>query len=352
MKTKMLSNRELSMFCDHMAMILKAGLTPAAGIELMLNDVDTEEGRAILLPIATKCTEGDSFSEAIAASGVFPPYACHMIEIGNTSGKLEEVFESLAFHYNREESIAESIKSAVTYPFMIVAMMIIVIFVLVIKVLPIFNKVFNQLGSELSGFSGGLLKLGTTLTRYSVLFIVIFAVLTVAFLIFTKLPAGKRAFKHFCSKFFLTKRFYEKIASGRFASGMAITMAAGLDTDESLDLVEKLVDNDIIGAKIAMCRSLMEGTETEAPQSFSTALANSGIFTSTYSKMVSIGFSTGSADTVLKKIADSYDADIERSMNHTISTLEPTLVIILSVIVCFILLSVIMPLLGIMSGIS
>lgn len=351
-KQKQLSNKELVMFCDHMAMVLKAGLTPAAGIDLMLEDADSEEGRAILLPIAEKCNEGYSFSEAIDASGVFPPYARNMIAIGNASGKLEEVMESLVFHYTREESIAEGIKSAVTYPFLIIFMMLIVIVVLVIKVLPIFNQVFNQLGSEMTGFSKGLLNIGKTLTRYSLIFIGVFVVLAILFLFFTKTSKGRKAFGRFCSKFFATKRFYEKIASGRFASGMAITMSAGLDSDESLELVQKLVDNEEMSKKIEMCKQLMAGTEDEAPQSFANALANAKIFSNVYSKMVSIGYSTGSVDTVLRKIADSYDEEVDRSMNKTVSILEPTLVIVLSIIVCLILLSVIMPLLGIMSGIS
>ena len=351
-KKKQLSNKELVMFCDHMAMVLKAGLTPAAGIDLMLNDTDSEDGRAILLPIAEKCNEGYSFNEAVETSGVFPPYALHMIEIGNASGKLEEVMESLAFHYSREESIAEGIKSAVTYPFVIIIMMLIVILTLVIKVLPIFNQVFNQLGSEMTGFSKGLLNIGKSLSRYSMIFIGVFVVLAVLFVIFTKTSKGRKAFGRFCSRFFATKHFYEKIASGRFASGMAITMSAGLDSDESLELVQKLVENDAMSEKIETCRKLMEGTESEPPQSFASALANAKIFSNVYSKMVSIGYSTGSVDTVLRKIADSYDEEIDRSMNKTISILEPTLGIVVSIIVCLILLSVIMPLLGVMSGIS
>ena len=352
MKKKMLSNKELSMFCDHMSMALKAGMTPATGIDLMLSDVESEAGRKILEPIAQKCNEGYSFSEAINASGVFPHYACHMIEIGNASGKLEEVMDSLVFHYEREEAIAESIKSAVTYPFLIISMMIAVIIVLIVKVVPIFDKVFKQLGSEMSGVSKSLLNIGNTMTKYSVVFIVIFALLAILFVFFTKTSVGKKAFARLASGFVLTRKFYDRVAAGRFASGMAMTIAAGLDTDESLELVDKLVDNKHMSSKINKARELMAGDAENAPLSFANALSRSMIFSNMYSKMISIGVSTGSVDSVLKKIATSCDDEIEKSMNHTISILEPTLVIILSAIVCLILLSVIMPLLGIMSGIS
>lgn len=351
-KNKQLTNAELVTFCDHMSMILKAGLTPAAGIDLMLDDTTSEEGRSILLPIAEKCNDGCSFSDAIASSGVFPDYAVHMIEIGNTSGKLEEVMDSLTYHYSREEALRQNIKSAVTYPFLIILMMLVVILVLVIKVLPIFQQVFVQLGSELTGFSKSLLNLGKTLTTYSAAFIGIFVLFALLFFLVTKTSKGHNLFAGFCSKFFLTKPLYDKIASARFASGMAITISAGLDPDSSLDLVEKLVEHTSMKSKVDKCRKLMEGDDNTPGVSFSKALVDASIFTHMYAKMISIGFATGSVDHVFHKIATAYDEDIEKNMNNTISILEPTLVILLSIVVCLILLSVVMPLMGIMSTIG
>lgn len=351
-KLKMMSNKELAMFCDQMAMILKAGQTPEAGISLMLEDAATQEAKEILTPIADTCNRGESFPTAIKNAKVFPKYAVDMIEIGNTSGKLDEVLESLAYHYEREEAIAQGIKSAVTYPFLIVCMMMIVILVLVIKVLPIFQQVFVQLGTEMTGFSKGLLNFGNTLSTYSAVFICLLIIIAALFVFFRKTSKGKVLFTKFVSKFPLTKGFYEKIASGRFASGMAIMKAAGLDTDTSLDLAEQLVDNPDMVEKIKTCRKLMEGDENTSGISFSESLAKSGIFSAMYSKMVNIGFKSGSVDKVFKKIADSYDQEIDNSMSNLISVLEPTLVIILSIVVCLILLSVIMPLMGIMAAIG
>lgn len=351
-KLKTMSNKELAMFCDQMAMILKAGQTPEAGINLMLEDAASDEAKKILTPIAKMCDIGEPFHKACAESGVFPKYALDMIEIGNTSGKLDDVLESLANHYNREEAIAQSIKSAVTYPFLIICMMLIVILVLVIKVLPIFQQVFIQLGTEMTGFSKGLLNFGNTLSTYSVVFISLVIVIALLFLYFTKVPMGKKQLARFCSKCPLTKGFYNKIAAGRFASGMAIMKSAGLDTDKSLELASQLVDNEEMVAKIEQCKKLMDGDENTPGISFSESLAKTGIFSAMYSKMINIGFKSGSVDKVFKKIADSYDEEIDNSLSNTISILEPTLVIILSVVVCLILLSVIMPLMGIMSSIG
>ena len=270
-----------------------------------------------------------------------------MIEIGEQSGKLEEVMKALAFHYNREENVARGIKSAVTYPMLIVGMMLIVILVLVIKVLPIFNEVFKQLGTEMTGFSKGMLDFGSAVSKYALVIVIVTAVLVVGILILTKTGKGRAALRGFLSKFFATRGLYDKIAAGRFASGMALTMSAGLDTDESLAMVSNLVDNSDMSEKIKKSKELMTNGS-----SFADALCSAGIFSNMYSRMISVGYKTGSVDKVLEKIAVGYDDEVDEKMSNLISVLEPTLVIILSVVVCLILLSVMLPLMGVMGSIG
>ena len=102
-----------------------------------------------------------------------------MVRIGEETGTLDDVMAALGDHYAREDTIARTIRSAVTYPMIIISMMIVVILVLIIKVMPIFNQVFIQLGSEMSGFSRVLMDLGNTINRYSVVFIAILAVIVI-----------------------------------------------------------------------------------------------------------------------------------------------------------------------------
>lgn len=342
---KMLTNRELSSFCDQIAMILNAGISPVEGISIMLDDTATAEGREILKKIAVQVDDGQSFHTSISAAGVFPKYALDMIEIGEQSGRLEEVMRSLSAYYEREENIAENIRSAVTYPFVIIGMMAVVILVLILKVLPVFNQVFIQLGTEMTGFSKALLNLGTTISNYALVFIVIFSMLILLYFFMAKTPAGRKMWGIFCAKSIFTRPIYDKIASGRFASGMALTMSSGLDTDQSLEMVSRLVDNSVMEKKINDCR-----TYISSGSGFSEALAKVGIFSNLYSRMINIGYKTGSVDKVMTKIASGYEDEVDIRMNHLISVLEPTLVIILSIIVCMILLSVMLPLMAVIGG--
>lgn len=343
--SKMLTNRELSSFCDQTAMILNAGISPVEGISIMLEDTTTAEGKEILGRIAEQIEIGQSFHTSISAAGVFPKYALDMIEIGEQSGRLEEVMRSLSAYYEREESISENIKSAVTYPFVIIGMMAVVILILIMKVLPVFNQVFIQLGTEMTGISKTLLGLGIAISNYALVFIVIIAMLVLLYFFLSKTPAGQKLWGIFCAKSIFTRPIYDKIASGRFASGMALTMSSGLDTEHSLEMVSRLVDNSVMQKKINDCRAyIASGT------GFSEALVKVGIFSNLYSRMITIGYKTGSVEHVLSKIAAGYEDEVDTRMSHLISVLEPTLVIILSIIVCMILLSVMLPLMAIIGG--
>lgn len=346
-KQKLLTNSEIASFCGQTAMILQAGITPTEGMNILLSDTKDPQGRTIIETILQTCRQGESFQEALTASGVFPDYVLHMVALGEESGNLDDVMQALSSYYEREESIAESIRGAVRYPFIMIGMMFLVIFVLLTKVLPIFNQVFIQLGSEMSGVSSYLLSLGHSLNRYSLILLMILVVCILIYILATKTRKGRQLSMKFLTAFPLTKGFYEKVAVGRFASGFAMTLSSGLNTYSSLDMVSALIDHREVREKIAVCKHAIEGGDNLAE-----ALAKSEIFSNLYARMVAVGFRTGSIDQVMAKISENYEKEVDKKLQSIIAILEPTLVIILSLIVGFILLSVILPLMGIMSSIG
>lgn len=346
MSTRILNNEEMAFFCDQMSMIIEAGITPMEGISIMLEDTENKEGREVLEAINERCEAGDSFYNALSASQAFPKYALDMIQLGEKTGKLEEVMKSLAFHYSREYNIAETIKSAVTYPFIIVAMMLVVIIVLVVKVLPIFNNVFVQLGSELTGFSRTVMDFGLILSKYSVVFAGLLIAVAILYFICSRTAGGRKMLSRILGFFVGAKKIKEAISAGRVASGMSLAISAGSDMEESLELVARLVDDENMKCKVEKCKELSgEG------KSLSAALHESGIFPGMYSRMIMVGDRTGALDRVLENIADEYEHIVSERINKLIAFLEPSLVIALSTVVCLILLSVMLPLMAIMTTI-
>lgn len=342
-----LSNVEIASFCTQTAMILKAGITPSDGMEILLQDTKTSSGREIIEQIRDVCNQGESFYTAVLNTNVFPEYVLNMIRLGEESGNLEVTMQALADYYNRQENIAENVKNAVSYPMIMIFMMLLVIIVLITKVLPIFSQVFEQLGSSMNAFSTSLMKLGSRLSSSSIILIAFLVIVLIAYFFFTKFSAGKKAINKFLNNFGPTKRFYDAVACSRFASGIAMTMSSGMDTYDSLDMLSELVENPRMQAKIDICKKALE-----EGASFPDALSEAQIFSALYSRMISVGFTTGTVDTVMNQIADGYDMEVDKRLHSIISVLEPTLVIILSLIVGVILLSVILPLMGIMSSIG
>ena len=336
---QMLGNMELSAFCDQLSMIVSAGLSLYEGISILQEDASDEETGKILAGISDSLSQGQSFHQALEASGAFPKYVLDMTEIGESSGKLEDVFKSLSQYYKREESIQGSIRNAVTYPITMIIMMLAGIVVLIVKVLPVFHQIYASLGSDLTGFAGRLMSISNSLNRYMFVFIIVLAVLALAIVIVYHSAYGVRIRKK--------SKYAMGVAASRFANCMALALSSGLDSDQGMEFAGQLVDNPYMAARIEKCREL-----TASGKGFAEAVLEADIFDKIYVSMLTISFRTGLLDETMQKISEKYEEAVDKQISRFISVLEPTLVIILSVIVGLILISFLLPLIGIMSSIG
>ena len=332
-----LSNTEIAAFCSQTAMILRSGISSIEGISIMLEDSQNAGEKELLSAVNDTLMQTGNLTQALEDTHAYPDYMISMVRIGEQTGRLDDVMDSLAVYYEKEDSLAESIKSAVTYP--------LIILLLIMKVMPVFNQVFIQLGSSMSGISLVILNIGQFLNRHIAVFLLILAVL--AGMIFYVCFSKKRSqnFQSFFGKFKNSRQLYEKISARRFASGMALTLSSGLPPEECLNLTMDLIDDHAFRTRLEKCRE-----ELSSGNDFSEVLLSNHIFSGLYARLVSIGGRTGSMEEIMQKIADQYDEDIDVRMAGMIAAIEPTLVIILSVIVGIILLSVMLPLVSIMAG--
>lgn len=343
---KPFSNMELSSFCGQLALILKSGISSLEGLTIMLEDAASPEEKEILEALLEKMQETGSLYQSLDSIKLYPSYMLHMVEIGEETGTLDEVMQALQNHYEREEAISKSIRNSITYPMIMTGMMAIVVVVLLVKVMPIFNQVFIQLGTEMTGFSRMLMNVGNAINRYSLAFVILLVIIAVLIFYGTRTGSGRSMFRSIGYKLKFTRAVYEEIAVCRFASGMALTLSSGLNPERSMELVNSLNDDPVFQKKIDKCQNQVnEGND------ISQALFTSGMFTGVYARMVSIGSKTGTMDQVMEQVAVLYQEDIDNRMNNILAVLEPTLVILLSLIVGVILLSVMLPLMGIMSSI-
>ncbi len=344
-KKIVLNNNEIAAFCEQMAMITKSGITPRDGLTLMLNDAKDNTTITVLEVLIALANEGNKFSYCIKESGFFPDYVVNMIIVGEETGKSDKVLQSLADYYNHEQLVNDNIRSAISYPLVMLIMMLFIIVILVVKVLPLFEKVYEQLGTHMTGVAATLLHLGDILKRYSILLSLILIAILGLFLFMSYTPIGKKLKAHMRNNFPLTKSFFKNIAYGRFAQGMALTIGSGMGIYQALSLVSELVEHKEVFAQIVDAKDALEKGD-----SLSDALTGAHMLGTLYSRMVSIGVKTGNVDEIFAKIGNLYEEETDKKLQSFIAIIEPTLVIILSLIVGLIMLSVILPLLATMSN--
>lgn len=349
MRSKKLTYAQIFHFFEQLHALLGAGITPQAALRIMGKDAENESIKALLEQLEGAAAQGKPLSSAIreAADYEFPNYVNELLVIGEQTGRLDDVCGALSRYYEDEDELRTAIRSAVTYPAAMVTMMFVVVIVLFSKVMPVFAEVFEQLGASVSGFAQHLMNISAALSRFYVVLIVLFAVVAAVFLYFYCTDSGQKKFAQLVETFPLTRKFSEDLALTRFAGGMQLTSAAGLDPYTSLHLVSRIVGNKTVQEKIAACvERLREG------ESFSEAVSGAGMFNDFYSGMISVFAEAGSVDKAMDFIARHYRKETDRRISSVLSAIEPTMVAVLSIVVGLVLLSVILPLMGIMTNIG
>ena len=346
-KKKQLTSLQIFHVFSQLHVLMGAGITPLSAFKIMKEDTDHKETAAILADLGGRIAGGAQLSEAVAGSGVFPSYVSELLYVGEETGRIEDACGALERYYEEEDALHESIKSAVSYPVMMIVVMFLVIVVLMNQVMPVFMQIFNQLGATAGGVMQAMLGMSNFFSRYYIVLAVLLAavLLFAAFCYFTE--RGRKLFGELARKFPLTRDLAQELALVRFTSGLQMAQAAGLDPYRSLEIAGRIVEYPPLEEKIGLCRKyLYEG------ESFSGAIAKTQIFSPFYTSMLSVFSEAGSIDRALAFIGAHYKEDADRRIGRILSAIEPTMVIIIALIVGIILLSVIMPLIGIMSGIG
>lgn len=344
---KTLTNPELISFCQQSALLLRSGISTAEGLYLMAEDAPGEEGKQLLSSLSQELELTGNLADALQSFRVFPPYMVAMVRIGEQTGRLDNVMESLTSHFEREDRLAKSIRGAVAYPLAMIGMMIVVIVILFVKVMPVFQQVFSMLGVEMAGVSGVLLDFSYSLRNYSAALLIAASAAVIVLLCLFFTHKSRQAIRAFSRRFILTRRLSEQAACSRFAGGMYLCLASGLDMEQSLEMTVQLIDHPKVRKRLEVLRQ-----DTARGVSFADAVRNSAVFPGVYTRMLAIGCRAGASDEVMKQIADRYSEDIEGSLESIIAKLEPTLVAVLSILVGMVLLSVMLPLMGIMTNIG
>lgn len=334
-------------FCRGLALLLHAGISLADGVFLLAEE-ESGPMRDLLHTLGTEMDGGMRLSETMEKSGAFPAHAAGMIHIGEETGRMEEALHGLADFYEERCRTSRRIRDALTYPSMILLLMLAVIAVLLIKVLPVFDEVYASLGSRLTGVSAVLLELGQMLENALPVLLALLILLVAAVLLFSLYAPFRDRITAWYARRFGDRGVSRKFNNARFARAISMGLSSGLPMEEAMTLSAKLLA-DIPGAaaRCGQCAAALE-----AGADFAAAMGAADLLSPSQSRMLTVGLRGGNADRVMEDMAEKMMEEANEALNTLVSGVEPAMVLTASALVGLILLSVMLPLMDIMSTIG
>ena len=348
MAVKMLTDDETAFFCEQLAMIMEAGIPLADGIEILAEDAGDRRFKEIS-DLLQQSMKGDDITlfDAMDKCGIFPGYAVKMVKIGSVTGRLEDALKGLSDYYSKRADLRQTIKSSVSHPLILLAMMTVVIIVLVIEVIPMFRDIFSQFDD--SAAAAVEKSVSFAYNMGTAVMIVLAAVLVIALItvILMKIPQSRRALSGIFSNFILTRGMSESMAMADVTSAMSMMAECGISPEQSLELAEGLTENKSVRKRIKECGKMVLDGEY-----FADAVKKSELLPGVYAHSLKVAYKSGSIDSAWEKISSRFGQECDRKIYSAVSFIEPVIIGILAVMIGAVLLTVMLPLTDIMTGIG
>ncbi len=344
---RMMSNEEISALSLELSLLFHAGVGTGDALTLLAEESDPEF-KTLLSGMAGRVDEGAPLSAALRETGQFPVYVCGLVEVGERTGRTEEALAALSRYYEDRVRLGRRVRSALLYPAVMLALMLVVIAVLLVKVLPIFDDVYASLGGRLTGVAGGLLTLGRWLGSAMPVVWALLAVVAAAVIAFAAVESFRTRFLTAWRRGHGDKGITKKLNTARLAQALSMGMSSGLPLEEAVGLAARLMED--VPAAQARCMDCQ--TRLESSEPLSEALKASGILPPAQSRLLELGQRSGTGDAAMEKIAGDLTEEGENALEDAVSRVEPALVLVCSVLVGLILLSVMLPLMHIMAAIG
>ncbi len=345
------SLKDFSMFCRQFATMINAGVSLVRCLDVLEQQTSSARLKEILRDIQMEIQGGATLSRSMAKfPRVFTNLAVGLVRAGEVGGVLDETLDRLAQFSEKDMELRRKIKSAMTYPVMVMIVAIGIVVFLVTFILPKFMDLFLELGMTEDKFplmTLMLMRASHFMTSKWWLMAIIVGGMVVGINRLRATKTGKRYWDMAMLKVPVFGPLNHKISIARFARTLATLLSSGVPILQALETVAGTVGNDIIADAILMSRaSIREGDTISDP------LGDSKMFPPMVVQMVAIGEETGQLDTMLTKVADFYEGEVDAALESLTAALEPVLIVFLGVVVGFIVIAMFLPLIGIIGELS
>jgi type IV pilus assembly protein PilC len=332
--------KDMVVFTRTFSTMIDAGLPIVSGLDMLSNQSENPRFGKVLQSVKVEVESGKSLSEAMGSHPrVFDDLFRNLVAAGEAGGILDVIFRRLAVYLEKAAKLRRQVRGALVYPSVIMAVGVLVVFVMMTKVLPVFEKMFIDLGAgSLPAPTRMVLAISHAITDNVVVFVLGVAALVAGSITIARTDRGRWAFDTVLLKAPVIGNVMRKIAVARFTRTLGTLLSSGVPILDALDIVAKSAGNRVVARAITYARmKISEGKDIASP------LLETGVFPPMVVQMIGVGEQTGAMDDMLQKIADFYEEEVDAAVAAMTALLEPIMLVVLGGVVGGLLIAMYLP---------
>jgi type IV pilus assembly protein PilC len=345
---KRVNLKDLAIMARQLATMVAAGLSLLKALTILAEQTENKKLGRTLGIVRTQVESGSSLSESLARQGdIFPPLIVHLVRAGETGGFLDQALESAADTFEKDVKLRQTIKSAMTYPVVVLCMALVAVVAMIIFIVPVFKNMFADLGGQLPAPTQVLV----TLSENSFWILPILIVAIVAFVVWWRKNKNTDRVRSIVDpiklKLPVFGPLFQKVAIARVSRNLSTMTRSGVPILQSLAIVGDTSNNWVIERALHNVQdSVRSGRSIAGP------LAAEPVFPAMVTQMIAVGEDSGSLEQMLGKIADFYDDEVQSTTEQLTSLIEPLMIAFIGVVIGGIIVALYMPMFSIYQQIS
>lgn len=334
--------KDMAVFCRQFVSILRAGVSVASVLAMLGQQTSNKKLRAAIREMQADVEKGESLATSMRRHPkIFPAILVNMVSAGESSGNLEESFRQMELYFDRSKRTKSKVTSAMIYPCVLIVVMIVVLIVMMTKIIPNFLKTFEDMDAELPKLTLGVMAVCEWFKSWWWVPLLVLAALIVGGVLFHRTDKGKHFFGWLARKTPVVGNLTVKTACATFCRTMEVLIGSGLTLTDSMDLAASNMGNIYYLEAIRDARGMVaEGTPLRE------SLVRTGIFPPMVSNLVGVGEETGDLQSMMGKVADYYDEEVDEATKKLLNLMEPAIIIVMAVFVVIIVLAIYLPMIN------
>lgn len=334
--------KDMAVFCRQFVSILRAGVSVASVLAMLGQQKSNKKLRAAIREMQADVEKGESLATSMRRHPkIFPAILVNMVAAGESSGNLEESFRQMELYFERSKRTKSKVTSAMIYPCVLIVVMIVVLIVMMTKIIPNFLKTFEDMDAELPKLTQGVMAVCEWFESWWWVPLLVLVALIVGGVLFHRTDKGKHFFGWLARKTPVVGNLTVKTACATFCRTMEVLIGSGLTLTDSMDLAASNMGNIYYLEAIRDARGMVaEGTPLRE------SLVRTGIFPPMVSNLVGVGEETGDLQSMMGKVADYYDEEVDEATKKLLNLMEPAIIIFMAVFVVIIVLAIYLPMIN------